>query len=334
MWVKNGIIDSMKNLQQGFIVPVILAIVSVLVVGGGVYIYKNKKITEIPTVNNIETQRTSDQISPIVIKQDTSNNKIYKHPSNLYGFSYPSDWIVSEVMGGIVFSDLGKKERIGETSNYTYYDHEFGIYIVDKDPKIKAKAMAEYLGQSYMEEDVKIGGISAKRMVYKETRAENHSYVIPLKGEKFIVISVTARDGSDAWLSKGYGVTQTMFIDTGRDNIDKAENQDNKIKIAEDKKEGDRVDLIVKKYLMNMPATAEIYLDSHKNYAGFCNSRERSNYMPPQSVRDMLGDRPFSCTDGDSFAVSAKLYNGEYFCADSKNFSGAISSLHTANACK
>ena len=42
----------MKNSQKGFIVPILLVIIALLVVGGGVYIYKNKK-TETPSVVNI-----------------------------------------------------------------------------------------------------------------------------------------------------------------------------------------------------------------------------------------------------------------------------------------
>jgi hypothetical protein len=54
----------MKNLQKGFIVPVLLAIIALLVVGGGVYIYVSKK-TETPV--NTET-------SPATNQQNTSNN--------------------------------------------------------------------------------------------------------------------------------------------------------------------------------------------------------------------------------------------------------------------
>jgi hypothetical protein len=42
----------MKNLQKGFIVPVLLEIIAVLVIGGGVYIYESKKTETPPVVNN------------------------------------------------------------------------------------------------------------------------------------------------------------------------------------------------------------------------------------------------------------------------------------------
>jgi len=34
---------NMKNSKKGFIVPVLLVIIALLVVGGGVYVYENKK---------------------------------------------------------------------------------------------------------------------------------------------------------------------------------------------------------------------------------------------------------------------------------------------------
>ncbi|MEI6490885.1 MAG: Ser-Thr-rich GPI-anchored membrane family protein [bacterium] len=50
----------MKNLQKGFIVPVLLVIIALLVVGGGVYIYESKK-SEAPAVVDTGTQQSNQQ---------------------------------------------------------------------------------------------------------------------------------------------------------------------------------------------------------------------------------------------------------------------------------
>jgi hypothetical protein len=50
----------MKNLQKGFVVPLLIAIIALLVIGGGVYIYENKK-AEVPAVTNTGIQQ-SDQV--------------------------------------------------------------------------------------------------------------------------------------------------------------------------------------------------------------------------------------------------------------------------------
>lgn len=58
----------MKNSQKGFIVPVLLVIIALLVVGGGVYVYKNKK-SEVPVVVD------NTQIPPVINQQNPTNNK-------------------------------------------------------------------------------------------------------------------------------------------------------------------------------------------------------------------------------------------------------------------
>lgn len=68
----------MKNSQKGFIVPVLLVIIALLVVGGGVYVYKNKKV-EVPAVVDTGTQpvnqnqqQTNTQTSPVNTQQKIS----------------------------------------------------------------------------------------------------------------------------------------------------------------------------------------------------------------------------------------------------------------------
>lgn len=81
----------MKNKQKGFIIPLIIVIVALLVVSG-VYIYVNKKV-ESPTVSNTVSPQ-SNQTAPIVATSDkslTDNWKTYKN--DIYGFEvqYPSN---------------------------------------------------------------------------------------------------------------------------------------------------------------------------------------------------------------------------------------------------
>mgnify|MGYP001606502060 FL=1 len=65
----------MKNSKKGFIVPVLLVIIALLVVGGGVYIYENKK-AEVPAVVDTGTQQTNTQIPPAQnIKTPTINQQ-------------------------------------------------------------------------------------------------------------------------------------------------------------------------------------------------------------------------------------------------------------------
>lgn len=69
----------MKNSQKGFIVPALLVIIALLVIGGGVYVYKNKK-TETPVVDtkthqSNQNQQTNTQTSPVTNQQSPTNEK-------------------------------------------------------------------------------------------------------------------------------------------------------------------------------------------------------------------------------------------------------------------
>ena len=79
----------MKNSQKGFVVPVLIAIIALLVIGGGVYIYKNKK-AEVPAIVDNGTQPTNTQTPSVVTNQTILNSLItdWKKigPSILPGF--------------------------------------------------------------------------------------------------------------------------------------------------------------------------------------------------------------------------------------------------------
>lgn len=67
----------MKNLQKGFVVPLIIAIIAVLAIGGGVYVYENKK-EKTPAVNIQNTSYikdiTENSVKPINILSPTFEN--------------------------------------------------------------------------------------------------------------------------------------------------------------------------------------------------------------------------------------------------------------------
>ncbi len=92
----------MKNPQRSFIVSVLLIMIALLVIGGGVYIYKNKK-TQAPLEANSETQQSNQNQSPEI-------NGWQAYSSSKYGFSiqYPQGTKISDsdISGGrkVLFS--------------------------------------------------------------------------------------------------------------------------------------------------------------------------------------------------------------------------------------
>lgn len=70
----------MKNLQKGFMAPILLVIVALLVIGGGVYVYKNKKIETTPVVDT-GTQQTNTQAPQVTNQENPTNNKSVNAPT-------------------------------------------------------------------------------------------------------------------------------------------------------------------------------------------------------------------------------------------------------------
>ena len=95
----------MKNSQKGFVVPILLVIVALLVIGGGVYVYENKKV-EVPVVVDNGTQQTNTQTPPVTTKSQspTSTSGVKTKSINLagkYTVNVPVDFTVTEVSKAI-----------------------------------------------------------------------------------------------------------------------------------------------------------------------------------------------------------------------------------------
>ncbi len=71
----------MKNLQKGFIVPLVIIIVAVLALGGGVYIYSQSKSTKTENINVDSTKQDTTPTPPVqseneLIIQGILNTKV------------------------------------------------------------------------------------------------------------------------------------------------------------------------------------------------------------------------------------------------------------------
>lgn len=90
----------MKNSQKGFVMPVILAIVALLVIGGGIYIYKKVEapiVVETETQQTTQTQSNGQGGSQINIPSGSvvvnTKNTLYKHESCGFEISFPSNFV-------------------------------------------------------------------------------------------------------------------------------------------------------------------------------------------------------------------------------------------------
>jgi len=89
----------MKNKQRGFIVPILIALIALMAVGGGVYVYNQNKI-EMPVDMTNQVQNTNTQNNSIA----TSDWKIYLNNEGFYEFSYPKYATTS--FAGSVISEI------------------------------------------------------------------------------------------------------------------------------------------------------------------------------------------------------------------------------------
>ncbi|MDO8552107.1 MAG: hypothetical protein Q7S01_01100 [bacterium] len=100
----------MKNSQQGFAPLLLLAIIALLAIGGGAYVYLQKKQVNLPEV--IKTPAQANPIPQTLPPQNpvsdannvTANWETYTSTKDGYSFRYPEEWNIGD--GGI-FSKQG-----------------------------------------------------------------------------------------------------------------------------------------------------------------------------------------------------------------------------------
>ncbi len=139
----------MKNSQKGFVVPLLIAIIVVLVIGGGIYIYENKKV-EVPIVVDNTTQQ------PDQVQQTNSQNPSVTKGTNNYSFKsidkgkaktgpyddysveiYKNNKLVSTV-------DVSDDVEVHDTIDYTMIEPT--LFVVSPDQKYVAFKSAVWGG--------------------------------------------------------------------------------------------------------------------------------------------------------------------------------------------
>lgn len=85
----------MTNKHQGFILPLLVAIIGILLIGGGAYVYVNRE-SNIPKDNSVNTttaattSTSSINLQSVPITPTVETSKVYVNSSANYSISYPS----------------------------------------------------------------------------------------------------------------------------------------------------------------------------------------------------------------------------------------------------
>lgn len=134
----------MPNSQKGFVVPIIIAIVAVLAVGGGAFVYQKNKV-EAPEIKPIDRSfnisvpvniPTAPNIPKVDVKYDVPvvipppipslpgpiDLKTYVDDKYKFEVDYPSTWFTGRNLG-----DLYKTPREGDViGNFDFSSHSLG----------------------------------------------------------------------------------------------------------------------------------------------------------------------------------------------------------------
>ena len=322
----------MKNLQRGFITP-LLIVIAVLAIGGGAYYYSKSSKAPQPQENNV--------VDTTLTQPTQAQSKKYNDPSGLFSFMYPERLAMEKTPDTVRFFDKNslrespkpqdlpnRDPRIALPTPESVYNSTLDIG-VDK----RANAISEnekqlkYLGSlpnhSYTKEDVTLGGQKGYKITYNETTAKSVQYFIPLTYNGSTVLffaTIVSRDGSQGWLTEASSAVATLVFDLSKVGqfVQQAGNA------AQDTE--------VKGLMANLRPGAELYMDSHTDYTGICKASESVFLRVLNEIQGKVGSET-KCFDGKNYAVSVKLTSGEFYCVDSSGYLNKSSKAASQNIC-
>ena len=100
--MKNNQYIQQAQYKKGFIVPILIAIIALLVAGGGAYIYQNKK-TEVPAVVDTTTQQLNQiQQQTKSSQTDTSTLNWETYSNADFSLKYPATWYLNSSSPGFI----------------------------------------------------------------------------------------------------------------------------------------------------------------------------------------------------------------------------------------
>lgn len=113
----------MKNYTKGFIAPLLLALIALLLIGGGAYVYTQKKQENPPMTGNVtlpqatSTTRTTKQANSTTQTSSSQTTDWKTYTNNQYGFSikYPATWVAHGYWsenGGFFYIGFGDENAI------------------------------------------------------------------------------------------------------------------------------------------------------------------------------------------------------------------------------
>jgi hypothetical protein len=172
----------MKNnskFNRGFIVPLIVAIVAVLIAGGAYMIWRNNNVStvtndsaNVSTTNTTNSGQSVETANNVSISTPTPNNnwETYISTSTDFSIQYPQGWMVTEYQSPA----LGFQVTFSSPSSTPTETNLFGVKVYGADTKSVATLLNEYTtlidkyikiaGGKLQNSNLKISGVTATQL--------------------------------------------------------------------------------------------------------------------------------------------------------------------------
>jgi hypothetical protein len=315
----------MKNLQKGFVVPLLLVIIVVLVVGGGVYFYsKNIQTHEVSQTPKTIADNNTESVTTTSSSLKTSDWQLYKDIKFGLSFKYPKDWAVTS-HGGVTAMKVDARLSIQNKNITKYLDIDF-----DDKPTNSFTVSKNLISTA----PISIAGYTAETYAVPEFAIGKNNTPIPT-GNKTIIYRIKLGKYS------GYDVTISMSTSANGASLKVSDDIMQVIKsISIDKnilektlsavhsEQGAGIDDSVKFSLTNARTEAEVYWDKSESYAGFCAQNETI-----KNVKISYPKANIICKDSQyAYALSYAMING-FWCIDSQGYIGNAKSLNIQTQC-
>lgn len=176
----------MKNFKKGFVVPIVIAIIAVLAIGGGIYYSKNKTKTSSVTEESVTLEKNAQK----------TDWKTYNSPSLHFSIKYPSKLKTCTADGGETFCE----------DEWVYEESQSGVAFGTKSSKIGGWlwSVSVFQKSKYNKEAI-IKDVWSHMTDRKEKRAD-----ILINGKSATLVTIT----SDSF--PGTEI-RDVFIETGTD---------------------------------------------------------------------------------------------------------------------
>lgn len=327
----------MKNNKQGFVIPLLIAIIALLGIGGGAYVYVNNKNADNLENSFKEIAKNQVATTTLPVENNLTNNQIQTTTKSIDNIGDSNEALIKKCNE--------EKKVLIEQENKNVYKicNDFSMSF---DKVNYENARLNYTSETFPRSDTlkQYGFIKDNKVLSLEEGRDNciekfikemligvENYCSEIGNKKVIKQSNIESNSS---------TTEEQIAYLRATTPQNVSNLLPPIYMNESDAKTIEIEAQVKENLANLRSSAEIKFDSEGGYMNVCsplgNSQEDSLIIIGfKYINDNLGkDRLICLSKKESWATSIKFNNGVIWCADSTGFMGTISSVINKYSCR